>query len=537
VALPFTRTTIADLAGYRSFERGLGYLDSVEDLKVAANRITATVYGSSRYRVRLSLSGDGLSGECSCPYGQDGAFCKHCVATALLVLELGDDAPRDVEAVPGGNDHVAAWLMSLDKDDLVAEVLAILDDEPELRRRFELRAATDAADTEAIRDSVHNLIEIDDDYVDYRGSWDYAGRVSQAAATIESLAENGSATDAMFLAREALDLLGENYELVDDSSGEVGGAAHELLSAHLRACQIAQPDPGELGEYLAELALTDDYGFEPDSKDYADLLGEAGTAALHAGIAAAFAAAPDHWRARHLMGSVVRASGNVDALVAVYAANLDSAGRGHLRIARELDTAGRGDEALDWAERGLRESAHPGDEFVSYLTGRYRELGRAEDAVRICRERLAAEKSLAAYRRLRETSAEMWPAEQEAARRLLGDEVLIAALLEDKDTGAAWTLVASMGGKVAPMQLVRLAHASRKTHPAEALAVYLQALGPLYSLTGDETYRTIAAYLAGMRDCHQALGTLDEFTVFMDALRASQKRKRNLITIVDQHNL
>jgi hypothetical protein len=114
----------------------------------------------------------------------------------------------------------------------------------------------------------------------------------------------------------------------------------------------------------------------------------------------------------------------------------------------------------------------------------------------------------------------------------------MGALLDDGDLDAAWTLAGDKtGGSVAPMQLVRLAYESRKTHPAEALAVYLQALDPLYSLTGDETYRRIAAYLAGMRDCHEALGTLDDFVVFMDALRASQKRKRNLITILDQHNL
>ena len=39
------------------------------------------------------------------------------------------------------------------------------------------------------------------------------------------------------------------------------------------------------------------------------------------------------------MESVARAEGDVDALIAIIAANLDDQGRSHLRIARELDGA------------------------------------------------------------------------------------------------------------------------------------------------------------------------------------------------------
>lgn len=51
------------------------------------------------------------------------------------------------------------------------------------------------------------------------------------------------------------------------------------------------------------------------------------------------------------------ATGDVDALVAVYAADMLPNGYTHLVIAQELDQAGRAADALEWAGRGLREAA------------------------------------------------------------------------------------------------------------------------------------------------------------------------------------
>jgi uncharacterized Zn finger protein len=51
------------------------------------------VFGTDEYEVQLTVTERGLAGECSCPYGQDGFFCKHCVATGLKALKLGPVLP------------------------------------------------------------------------------------------------------------------------------------------------------------------------------------------------------------------------------------------------------------------------------------------------------------------------------------------------------------------------------------------------------------------------------------------------------------
>jgi len=53
------------------------------------------VSGTQDYELRLECDGAEMAGECSCPQGADGAFCKHCVATALAWIDDGDGAPNE----------------------------------------------------------------------------------------------------------------------------------------------------------------------------------------------------------------------------------------------------------------------------------------------------------------------------------------------------------------------------------------------------------------------------------------------------------
>jgi uncharacterized Zn finger protein len=80
VSLPFAKADVELKAGASSFERGLEYLDAVADLQISDTEATARVYGSSDYAVCLVFGDHGVSGGCTCPYGQDGFFCEHCVA-------------------------------------------------------------------------------------------------------------------------------------------------------------------------------------------------------------------------------------------------------------------------------------------------------------------------------------------------------------------------------------------------------------------------------------------------------------------------
>lgn len=85
--------------------------------------------------------------------------------------------------------------------------------------------------------------------------------------------------------------------------------------------------------------------------------------------------------------------------------------------------------------------------------------------------------------------------------------------------------------------MLRLADASATARPADALAVYRGAIRPLKRLTGDRVYRRMATLLLSARACHEALGTTDEFRRYVALLRMDQKRKRNLMRILDENGL
>jgi hypothetical protein len=550
----FTEAELRELAGPRSFERGLGYVGEVSDLDITRAEVTATVAGTDDYDVCLVAGQPGLQWDCSCPMGQEGFFCKHCVAVGLAALAPG--ARGQAGATRARRGSVESWLDSMSREDLAAELRALLDGDRGLRQRFELRAAAASGDTLAIRRTTRELITPRrGGYLAYDEADAYADGLYEVAAVVDGLAKAGAGEQAIQAAREAIGELGRAFERLDDSNGSVGDAAGELLAAHLRACQAAPPEPASLANYLGRLVISDPYGIAPDLSDYADLLGVTGLRRLRERITPV-AADPAQPGGRHLMESLLRAEGNVDGLVALHAAHLDDRGTGHLAIIGDLDAAGRGGEALDWAERGLREAPHPDGRLVEYLAGRYAAAGRPADVLALRRERFTAEATLRAYQQLRAaaTAAGSWPDEQEQAlARLAADAraprprppgalewagpVLVDALLDDGAADAAWAAAAGVPEATSPAQWLRLADLAAAARPADALAVYLRLVEPLRSQTGDKVYEQVARLLRSARTCHVALGTTAEFEHYLALFRADQKRKPNLMRLLDRHGL
>ncbi|MFD4589064.1 hypothetical protein [Streptomyces sp. NPDC058434] len=325
-----------------------------------------------------------------------------------------------------------------------------------------------------------------------------------------------------------------------------------MAAAHLDACRAAGPDPQQLAEWLVGHVLGDGNDVtEVDPLDYADVLGPCGLDRMRRLAAEAHRRSPSGWAEQYLMERLVKAEGNVDALVTLFAKDLAPSGITHLRIAEELDAAGREDEALAWAERGLRDTAgeaHVDGRLVDYVCDRYTRTGRAAERVIVRRDRFRSERSLAAYQQLR-TAAQVvdcWESEREAALAVLREDarqgsgggyrgpVLLDALLDDDDLDAAWREAA---GGADDRQWQQLADLSREVRPAEALAVYLRLIDQVKEPTGDRAYERMATLLQGARDCHRALDTLDEFAAYMSALRVELKRRRKLMAILDRHRL
>jgi uncharacterized Zn finger protein len=551
-----TEAKLRKLAGPRSFERGLGYVDAVSGVEVGDDWIRASVHGTERYEVELLLGGRrGPAGECACPYGQEGNFCKHLVALGLTVIAQQDGLPERRETARERARGLDAWLSGLTADELLTLVRDEIAGDRNVRRRLELRAASARGDLAGVRSRIRELLDIGPfaqyGYVEYPDARAYAEQAGQAVSAIRSLTGSGRAADAMVLAREAIGLLAGVAESVDDSDGWLGEIGADLADAHHDACRAVRPDPEELAHWLVTHALDEAADLtDIDPLDYEDLLGEQGMSALRRHTVEAWKANRAGWAEKHLMQRLAKAGRDIDTAIAVHAADLAPNGHTHLVIARELDAADRPGEALEWAERGIRDTedlAVVDTALVDHLCDRYAQAGRLGDAVALRRDHFAARRSLLTYCQLRTAAqaADRWPAERENALSLLradaereghhGGRTLIDALLDDKDLAAAWQAATQFGAHDG--QWLTLADRSRTTRPADALAIYRRLTEPLTRQAGNGVYEQLVGLLLSMRDCHRHLDTPDDFTAYVTALRTAQKRKRNLMRLMDEHGL
>src|SRR5260370_36769895 len=157
---PFSEADLLQAAGERSYSRGLEYVDAVRNLQIGAAEITATVYGTDEYEIVLDLAADGVTGECSCPYGQEGFFCKHLVAAGLTVLRRGGDLPQQRAAAASKAQALDAWLDGLSRADLLTLMHEQIREDRSMRRRLGLRAAAAGADPADLQAPVDVLPDV-----------------------------------------------------------------------------------------------------------------------------------------------------------------------------------------------------------------------------------------------------------------------------------------------------------------------------------------------------------------------------------------
>jgi len=557
---PFSEADLLHAAGERSYSRGLEYVDAVRNLQIGAGEITATVYGTDEYEIVLDLNVDGASGECSCPYGQEGFFCKHLVAAGLTVLRRGGDLPQQRAAAAAKAQVLDTWLDGLSRADLLALVHEQIREDRSMRRRLELRAAAAGSDPGDVRARVDELLDVyavsRRGYLEYSDAKAYSSHIDQVVDVIDELIGAGQAADAVGVARHALPIVMDALEQADDSDGYIGGSAYELAAAHAQACAAASADPVELAAWLAGFVLGQgsllaDFGVD----GYGEALGDTGIAEYRRLITAAWQRHPSGIHEKYLMEDLHRATGEVDALVAMYATDLGPNGFTHLMIAQELDRAGRAGDALQWAERGVREASERlHAQLVDYLADRYEASGAFGRALAARQTAFDKDRTLSCYRALRDAArkAGRWGSVRGKAMRQLekdaaayrgrshaefgwgGGPVWISALIDDGDIAAAWDAAV---GIASARQWLTLADLVGVDRPGDALPVYLRAVEPLRSQTGDSVYAQVADLLGKIRDCHERLGTGTQFTAYLTWLRADQKRKRNLIKLLDQRGL
>lgn len=92
MSVPFAsilhKDAIKKISDERSFARGREYFEKgrVQSLTRNKSALTGVVVGETAYAVRVWVKDSSLAYSCSCPRGEEGDFCKHCVALSFAWL-------------------------------------------------------------------------------------------------------------------------------------------------------------------------------------------------------------------------------------------------------------------------------------------------------------------------------------------------------------------------------------------------------------------------------------------------------------------
>ena len=434
------------------FKRGQAYVQSdavqaveQEDGPVPAAR--ATVVGTQPYDVEVWVDEGAVGGQCDCPNAEDGWFCKHQVALAMVWRGLlGGEVPAPDETARAKTAATAAKAAqrartNLDRREALAEFLRGQDAQVMAHRLLELadrdpnvecelqqwrklsEVQRGAAGLTELKALATQILAPGRDFLDWRQTFGYAQR---AADVLPLLAQTRARNpeDALALGLHALRRAWAAMEQADDSGGDIGGLARAIGDEWVEALRAAGPRPAAFGDSYLQVLL-DDPMMSFDTEAVETAMGDAARERFTLSLATRWRAAKDAVLAaraahaakvaearrlkrrepcydrhnerpaglptlEHLYLRRLEADGDIDGALAVLREDLPAAGA-YGAVTAFLERHGRLREAFANAEAALK--AHPEDDHLQ------------QDMLRCCERDGWADEAL----NLRRRRFERWP--------------------------------------------------------------------------------------------------------------------------------
>jgi len=580
--MKITKAQLKQLTDTKSWKRGEGYHrnGNVVSLLEDKDIIIGKVSGTRDYKVKLWVEDGELDGTCTCPMGEAGVFCKHCVALGLTYLE-GSVAPPDENsserkvkkskpAITLGD--VRRYLSQQEKDVLVEIIAEQLTKDDQLRNKLMMKTARfnqKGVDLAAFKHAINQATDTSG-FVDYYSAHDFARGIDNVVDSVKELLADGFANEVIELAEHTLSRVEEALGDMDDSDGNMGDILERLQEIHHKACVKARPDPEALAKRLFEWELATDWDtFSDAAETYADVLGEKGLAVYRKLAEAEWAKLPalgpeqakrgydhDRFRITSIMESLACVDGDVESLVAVKCKDLSSAYH-FLVIAQTYKDAGKSDKALEWAEKGLKAFPKNTDSRLrEFLANEYHQRKRHDEAMQLIWANFIERPHLEEYKRLKEHAERIkeWPRWREQAlrhiRAIIADakrhkpqtyrywandqdhSLLVEIFIWEKDIEAAWQ-EAQTGGCSNHLWM-KLAKLREKKHPTDAVEVYRTQVEPIVQRTNNQAYIEAIRLIKKVGGLMKQLGQDKEFAEYISSLRIKYGAKRNFIKLLNR---
>jgi len=561
-------------AGSSVFARGEEYFNSgaVSKIKVIDDLLTARVSGSYSYTVKLWEEDGGIEYECSCPHGQEGNFCKHCVAVGLAWLAEAGKAGGAKSGKQKKNNpwkEITDFVSLQDAEFLAALLLETAKRDDVLYEKLLLkaqRAAGPASTIKGFRAAIDRAVDTGG-YVEWREASSYAAGLEHIADSLAELLQQGQAAALVDLTEYAITRVEAACEYVDDSNGgEMSDILARLGELHYEACLAARPDPVALAERLFKFEMTADVDtFYESLRRYQKVLGKEGSARYKQLAEAEWRKidplTPEaergsydglHWRITRIMQNIAELSGDVEALVAVKSRDLSSAWN-YLEIAEIYRGHRQHDQALEWAERGVKAFQNKPDSRLSdFLAEEYLRLKRNDEAMQLIWAQFTERPCLANYQKLHQFSLKpgLWPTFREQALKQLDKLIveqsgkrqasyyfshvtdLVEVYLWEKNAEAAWETASR--GAISDGLWLKLATTREEGHPGDAVPIYRRLIETAIEQTNNSAYEEAIKLVKRLKPLLARLDIPEDFRQYVAMLRAKYKAKRNFIKLLDK---
>ncbi|MCB1015934.1 MAG: hypothetical protein KDB10_12580 [Acidimicrobiales bacterium] len=480
-------------------------------------------------------------------------------------------------------EQLATHLAAQSQERLAELVTELAEGDVELRNRLLLEAASagsgpvDAASyRRSFSDALRSGSAARRDGPRTSGTW--ARGVHQVTESIGALLEAGHAEEVIGITEYALGRVDVTMSRIDDSSGWLSQVLMDLEALHHAACEAVRPDPVALARKLFAMEVDTEWDVLIDSaKRYADLLGDEGLAEMRRLADERWSQLPPldpdrrrsgerHFHLTRMMETLAEVADDVDARVEVMARDL-SYPYHYVQIADVLNEAGRTDDALAWAERGLaafEDSDHQmrGDSRLDdvVLAG-WSERGRLAEVVGLVWKRFTEKPTLASYQRLKHWTSESGEWDEHRPRAMVVLEAqaaaraeavasrptpinryaarlpvpthddLIAVLAWDDQLDDAWAMAVEHGASLALW--LELAAAMEAERPLDAAIAYARDVEAQIERKQTRSYENAIERVAHIRTLHDRAGDPDGFDAYLVDLRHRHRQKTKFIRLLD----
>jgi len=362
---------------------------------------------------------------------------------------------------------------------------------------------------------------------------------------------------------------------IDDSSGHMHSIFENLQTLHLEACKTAKPDPQALAERLFEWESVGEWDvFSGAATRYADILGKSGMKRYRELAQAEWRKVEPlthnarrekvhentgrRFRITNIMKALAQQTGDVEALVDVLRHDL-SQPYSFLKIAEAYKGARKAAKALEWAQRGIETfPERPDSRLLEFTADEYHRLKRHDEAMGLVWQLFTNRPGLEQYRQLKQHAArcQQWSSwrkqaidhlfallkNESAQTRVPGRSyfsyayeprsVLVEIHLWEDNVDEAWEL--ALGGDLHEELWLKLADKRAQQHPDDAIRIYRNQVEAAVSQTNKKYYLVAVRYLKKIRTLMTQSDQENTFANYLETLRATHKRKRSFIAMIEK---